>query len=57
MQANPALLPADFGRGTMTIRKPPGRHARRLAHELDRFDADVATTLDGALQKSVSEFL
>ena len=57
MQANPALLPADLGKGTMTIRNRLAGMLDASLYELDRFDADVATTLDGALQKSVSDFL
>jgi len=57
MQANPALLPADLGKGTMTIRNRLAGMLDASLYELDRFDANVATTLDGALQKSVSDFL
>ena len=57
MQANPALLPADLGKGTMTIRNRLAGMLDASLYELDRFDADVSTTLDGALQKSVSDFL
>jgi hypothetical protein len=57
MQANPALLPADLGKGTMTLRNRLAGMLDASLYELDRFDADVSTTLDGALQKEVSEFL
>jgi membrane peptidoglycan carboxypeptidase len=57
MQANPALLPADLGKGTITLRNRLAGMLDASLYELDRFDADVSTTLDGALQKEVSEFL
>ena len=57
MTANPALLPADVGKGATAIRNRLAGMFDASLYELDRFDADVATTLNGALQKDVSEFL
>lgn len=57
LQSNPALLPVDAGKGTTTIRNRLAGMLEASLYELDRFDVDVSTTLNSALQKSVSEFL
>ncbi|MBS0354509.1 MAG: penicillin-binding protein [Proteobacteria bacterium] len=57
MMANPALLPADAGKGATAIRNRLAGLLDASLYELDRYDADVATTLDGALQQRVSAFL
>lgn len=57
MRANPAVLPADMGKGTLTLRNRLASTLDASLYDLDRFDADVSTTLDGALQQQVSEFL
>ncbi|WP_374479614.1 transglycosylase domain-containing protein [Zoogloea sp.] len=57
MVANPALLPADAGKGATAIRNRLAGLLDVSLYELDRYDADVSTTLDGALQQRVSTFL
>jgi membrane peptidoglycan carboxypeptidase len=57
MMANPALLPADAGKGATAIRNRLAGLLDASLYELDRYDADVATTLDGTLQQRVSTFL
>ncbi|WP_254050869.1 transglycosylase domain-containing protein [Zoogloea sp. LCSB751] len=57
MVANPALLPADAGKGATAIRNRLAGLLNVSLYELDRYDADVSTTLDGALQQRVSAYL
>jgi membrane peptidoglycan carboxypeptidase len=57
MKANPARLPTDIGKGTTAIRNRLAGMLDASLYELDRFDAHVSTTLNGALQQQVSEFL
>lgn len=54
---NPALLPADAGKGATAIRNRLAGTLDTSLYELDRYDADVATTLDGELQRRVSDYL
>lgn len=54
---DPALLPADAGKGAMAIRNRLAGTLETSLYELDRYDADVATTLDGELQRRVSDYL
>ncbi len=56
-QTNPALLPADAGKGAMAVRNRLAGVLGASLYDLDRFDANIATTLDGALQQQVSIFL
>jgi membrane peptidoglycan carboxypeptidase len=55
--SNPALLPADVGKGTTAIRNRLAGMLSASLYELDRYDADIATTLDGPLQQRVSHYL
>jgi len=57
MAAHPALLPADVGKGTTAIRNRLAGMLDASLYQLDRFDADVSTTLNGALQQRAGEFL
>lgn len=54
---DPALLPADAGKGATAIRNRLAGLLDTSLYELDRYDADVATTLDGELQRRVSDYL
>jgi len=54
---NPALLPADAGKGAMAVRNRLAGLLDTSLYELDRYDANVTTTLDGQLQQQVSAFL
>jgi membrane peptidoglycan carboxypeptidase len=55
--SNPALLPADAGKGAMAVRNRLAGLLDASLYELDRYDANIATTLDGQLQDKVSTFL
>lgn len=55
--SNPALLPADAGKGAMAVRNRLAGLLDASLYQLDRYDASVATTLDGQLQQQVSSFL
>ena len=57
LRGNPALLPKDVGKGTATIRNRLAGMFGATLYELDRFDLDASTTLNGALQQEVSKFL
>lgn len=57
MATNPALLPADAGKGAMAIRNRLAGILDASLYELDRYDADVFSTLNGDLQKEVSTYL
>lgn len=57
MAKNPALLPADAGKGAVAIRNRLAGMLDVSLYELDRYDADVSSTLDGELQKQVSAYL
>lgn len=54
---NPALLPADIGKGATAIRNRLAGMLDVSLYELDRYDAEMVTTLDAALQQRVSAFL
>lgn len=54
---DPALLPADAGKGAMAIRNRLSGLLDASLYELDRYDADVSTTLNGKLQQEVTSFL
>lgn len=57
LATDPALLPADAGKGATAVRNRLAGLLDTSLYELDRYDADVATTLDGKLQQRVSDFL
>jgi len=57
MKANPARLPNDIGKGTTAIRNRLAGMVDASLYELDRFDANVSTTLNANLQGQVSDFL
>ena len=54
---NPAWLPADVGKGAVAVRHRLAGMLDTTLYQLDRFDADVYSTLDGALQRQVSAYL
>lgn len=54
---DPALLPADAGKGAMAIRNRLSGLLDASLYELDRYDAEVGTTLNGKLQQEVTSFL
>lgn len=54
---NPATLPADAGKGAMAIRNRLAGQLGVSLYELDRLDAEVATTLDGRLQQWITDYL
>jgi len=55
--ADPAVLPADLGKGATAIRTRLAGMLDASLYELDRFDVDATATLDGPLQQAVSDFL
>lgn len=55
--ADPALLPADLGKGATAIRARLAGMLDASLYELDRFDVAAAATLNGPLQQAVSDFL
>jgi membrane peptidoglycan carboxypeptidase len=55
--ANPAVLPADVGKGTTAIRARLAGMLDASLYEVDRFDVAVSATLNGPLQQAVSDFL
>jgi membrane peptidoglycan carboxypeptidase len=57
MKANPAFFPTDVGKGVSTIRNRLAGLLDTSLYELDRLDASVSTTLNGALQKQANDFL
>ncbi|HEX6733726.1 MAG TPA: transglycosylase domain-containing protein [Azonexus sp.] len=57
MTANPALLPSDAGKGAASLRNRLAGTLDISLYQLDRYDADVSSTLDGALQQQVSDYL
>ena len=54
---DPAVLPADLGKGATAIRTRLAGMLDASLYELDRFDLDATATLDGPLQQAVSDFL
>jgi membrane peptidoglycan carboxypeptidase len=57
MANNPPLLPADAGKGAVAIRNRLAGLLDTSLYQLDRYDLEVAATLDGDLQRRVSNFL
>ncbi|MBS0545785.1 MAG: penicillin-binding protein [Proteobacteria bacterium] len=57
MVKDPAVLPADLGKGATAIRTRLAGMLDASLYELDRFDLDATATLDGPLQQAVSDFL
>lgn len=55
--ADPAVLPADVGKGATAIRTRLAGMLGASLYEVDRFDMDASATLNGALQQAVSDFL
>ena len=55
--ADPAVLPADLGKGATAIRTRLAGMLGASLYELDRFDVDAAASLNGPLQTAVSDFL
>ena len=54
---NPPLLTADIGKGTTAIRNRLAGMLDTSLYDLDRVDARISVTLNGALQRQVSDFL
>lgn len=57
LKANPAQQLADVGKGTTAIRNRLAGMLDASLYDLDRLDAQVTVTLNGALQHQVSDFL
>ena len=57
IKANPPQLMADIGKGTTAIRNRLAGMLDTSLYELDRTDAHVSVTLNGPLQRQVSDFL
>ncbi len=57
MAKDPPLLPADVGKGAVAIRNRLAGMLDTSLYQLDRYDVDVSTTLDGELQHQVSSYL
>ena len=57
LATNPATLPADAGKGAMAVRNRLAGLLGLSLYELDRLDAEVVTTLDGPLQRRVTDYL
>lgn len=57
MAADPPLLPADAGKGALSLRNRLAGLLDASLYQLDRYDVRVEATLDGALQRQVSAFL
>lgn len=57
MAKDPPLLPADAGKGAVAIRNRLAGMLDSSLYQLDRYDVDVSATLDGELQRQVSDFL
>lgn len=57
MVKDPPLLPADAGKGAVAIRNRLAGLLETSLYRLDRYDLDISATLDGELQRQVSDFL
>lgn len=57
LKANPPQQMADIGKGTTAIRNRLAGMLDASLYELDRVDAKVSVTLNGALQHQISDFL
>lgn len=57
MRANPAQVPAEVGKGATAIRNRLAGLLDASLYELDRYDVNVSTTLNGPLQQQVGEFM
>ena len=57
MVNDPPLLPADAGKGAAAIRNRLAGLLDTSLYQLDRYDLEVSATLDGDLQRQVSNFL
>lgn len=57
MSNDPPLLPADAGKGAVAIRNRLAGLLDTSLYQLDRYDLEVSATLDGDLQRQVSNFL
>ncbi len=55
--ANPAVLPANPGKGTTAVRARLAGMLGTSLYSLDRLDAEVDTTLHGGLQQAVGAYL
>ncbi len=57
MAKNPPLLPADAGKGAVSVRNRLAGMLETSLYQLDRYDLAVTATLDNALQQQVSDYL
>jgi membrane peptidoglycan carboxypeptidase len=57
LAANPAVVPANPGKGTTAVRARLAGMLGTSLYSLDRLDAHMGTTLHGGLQQAVSGFL
>ncbi|KAB2926550.1 MAG: penicillin-binding protein [Dechloromonas sp.] len=57
MLRDPPLLPADAGKGAVAIRNRLAGLLDSSLYQLDRYDADVSATLNGDLQRRISDYL
>ncbi len=57
LAADPALVPAQPGKGTTAVRTRLAGLLDTSLYALDRLDAELASTLHGGLQQAVSDYL
>ena len=57
MVNDPPLLPADAGKGAVAIRNRLAGMLDSSLYQLDRYDLEVSATLNGDLQRQVSDYL